>query len=148
MTTAIMADQNGLDMSWIDIAVCKRGAVIVDYSPGWEEYLTEHFAEDNGIAVPANLPTGLYRWTDYKIGSWSEDEMVNISGGAWARYEPPEATSVVASTTTAIDPAKHLPNWMTCPIAASWESCPVATNQCTTNECRDGCRINGPYPGS
>jgi hypothetical protein len=31
-------------------------------------------------------------------------------------------------------------------VAASWERCPVATNQCTENECRNGCAIVVPDP--
>jgi hypothetical protein len=74
------------DMSWIDIAVCRNATVITSYSPGWAEFIDEFHFEDVFECDVPDLVNGLYRWADYKIGSWDEGDPINIRGGTFTPY--------------------------------------------------------------
>ena len=71
------------DMSWFTIAVDKRGnTVILDYAPAWEPHGIEFHWEDTfAIDPPRHLPVGAYRWSGFSIGSWDEDDSINVIGG-------------------------------------------------------------------
>ncbi len=84
--------QDTPDMSWIDIAVLgeKRGVVVLDYAPGWSEYIDDlHFADVFEGDEPDHLPAGGYRWSGYRIGSWEEGDAIVCSGGEFVPHRTP-----------------------------------------------------------
>lgn len=76
-------------MSWVDIAVLgqKRGVVILDYAPGWADFIDElHFADVFEGDEPDHLSPGAYRWSGYKVGSWEEGDAAVATGGTFTPY--------------------------------------------------------------
>lgn len=69
-------------LQWILLAVDKdNDAFILDADSGfWElELILEHWAEDSGITLPANLSVGLWRMSNIVITPSSDDDP-DISG--------------------------------------------------------------------
>lgn len=84
----IEAQADEPDMSWVDIAVCGPGhcVVTVDCAPGLFDFIDELFFEDNfAIEAPMHLAPGLYRWSGYRVGTWEEGDLINITGGEFGR---------------------------------------------------------------
>lgn len=81
------------DMSWFTIAVDNRGEVVIlDYATGWAELGVEFYWEDTfSIDPPKHLPVGAYRWTGFTVGSWDEDEHINVTGGEFTPHRPTQA---------------------------------------------------------
>lgn len=79
------------DMSWIDIAVLRNGAVIVDAAPGWLEYFDGDIHVEDVFQCHVNHPSvpGLYRWAGFSIGSWDEGDGCVATGGTFIRAAPP-----------------------------------------------------------
>jgi hypothetical protein len=88
------------DMRWIDVAVTNKEAFIVNCDEGFREHLNGIWWEDNfQIDAPIHLPTGVYRWQQFKIGFWQEDDGMNVTDGEFVPYTLPE----VAALTTQHD---------------------------------------------
>lgn len=90
------------DMSWFDIAVTrKKEVVITDHSAGWADFDIEHWWEDTFAAdVPTHLAPGMYRWQNFNIGWWDEDDAINVTGGDFiphrlAHQPAPDAVPVI-----------------------------------------------------
>lgn len=85
-------DSANPDMSWIDIAVLgqRRGVVIVDYAPGWSDFIDElHFADVFENEEPDHLDPGVYRWSGFTVDSWHEGNLCVVKGGTFTRAAPP-----------------------------------------------------------
>jgi len=77
------------DLSWVLIAVGRTDVVILDYSPGWDDFGIEFFWEDTfDSEAPRNLRKGAYLYTDYKIGMWEDGEHIRVTGGKLTPYLP------------------------------------------------------------
>lgn len=94
------------DLSWFLIAVGRRkvggyrDVVILDYSPGWAEHDIEFYWEDTFQSEPPkHLEPGAYRWTDFQIGFWGDDDQLAVTGGDFTRDsdENPEGGNEVPS---------------------------------------------------
>lgn len=79
-----LAEDNA-DMSWIDIAVIRNGAVICDAAPGWLPFLHGDIHVEDVFASTVDYPTtpGLYRWSGYTVGSWQEGDGCVATGGTF-----------------------------------------------------------------
>lgn len=74
-----------LDMTWVDIAVCRNATVIADYSPGFSGFIDEfHFEDVFEEDPPIGLAPGMYRWSGFTVGSWDEGELISLHGGQFS----------------------------------------------------------------
>ena len=88
MREDVMQSQD-LDLSWLDICVTGSPGdeIIVAHSFGWSEMnLAKPYLCDNVEFYDAPETPGLYRWADYTLGCWDEDEPMVIKGGTWTPY--------------------------------------------------------------
>ena len=71
------------NMGWFDIAVDNKGNVwVLDYSSDWNAFAIEPHWEDNfEIDAPSHLAPGAYRWSNFLVGSWGDDDAIAIRGG-------------------------------------------------------------------
>lgn len=70
------------DMSWVLLGVAKNDVFVLDYAPGWREFIDGAFFEDSfACDAPTHLAPGAYLWTGYKLGFWDEGDHINIAGG-------------------------------------------------------------------
>jgi hypothetical protein len=97
------------DMSWFDIAVDRKGNVMVlDWSADWDEWAIEPNWEDTfEIDAPSHLAPGAYRWSGFKVGYSDEDEALNVTGGSFAKADiatpkPASATPDIFAETYAL----------------------------------------------
>lgn len=88
-TSGNLTDLVDFEMTWFLIAVAKDGnVVILDHSPEWTPFYIEFFWEDTfALPAPTDLAPGAYRWTGYDVGSWGEDDLLDVKGGTFIPYK-------------------------------------------------------------
>lgn len=96
----VVAKSDTIDLSphldnfeWIDVAITSKGAFIFDCDEGFKPFLDGIWWEDNFDRDVPNLPVGAYRWQNFKIGFWDEDDAMNIKGGSFTLYNLPQVTN-------------------------------------------------------
>lgn len=79
----------GYGDSWIILAITKsKETLIINYSDDWRDWIEGIQWCDNFDEDPPELNTGMYKWSNFKIGQWEEDELMDVTGGIFRPFIP------------------------------------------------------------